>query len=398
MLPDLMSFIDKIDFSQFLPFIPFPSIGVGGGIEAKEHIEFIPTLKSTMVFLLGLGAFFGAGLALAAKRFSVKVDPRIEMVRDVLAGAQCGACGFAGCQSYAEAVVTDPNVSPNLCTPGKTATAEAVATITGKKMTVMEPKIARVFCQGSKDKAARKFIYEGIKDCRAAVLAGGGDKTCIYGCLGYGTCASVCPFDAIAMSEEGLPVINPEKCTACYTCANACPKKIIEILPSNKAVLVRCRSVDKGPAVKRYCQVGCIGCGVCEKVCPFDAAKVQDNLSGIDISKCMVCGLCVKKCPTNAILDAIPFRSKAFVTDKCIGCGRCALVCPVNAASGAKKEKHQIDQTRCIGCGICTVKCPVTAITGTFNYEQVLKDTEAKKAEKASKAAVNNVSSTTEAC
>lgn len=386
---DVLPFIDKIDFSQFLPIIPLPTIGVGGGIEAKESVDLIATIKSTFIFLAGLGVFFGAGLALAARRFAVKEDPKVEMVREVLAGAQCGACGFAGCQAYAEAVVKDPSVSPSLCTPGKEAAAEAVARITGKEMTVVEPKVAQVLCQGGRDKATRKFVYEGIKDCRAAVLAGGGDKTCIYGCLGYGTCASVCPFDAITMSKEGLPIIDPKKCTACYACVNACPKKIIEVNPICKAVQVRCCSLDKGATVKKYCQVGCIGCGMCEKVCPFDAVKVENNLARIDPDKCMVCGLCVQKCPTNAILDTMPTRTKAFVTDKCIGCGRCASICPVNAASGEKKERHYIDQNKCIGCGICALKCPVSAITGTFNCERLLKKVEAERLKQLDKVAAN---------
>ena len=389
MFLDIFYLFDKFDFSQFIPFIPLPTIGVGGGIEANEQVDLIATLKSTFIFLAGFGLFFGAGLALAARRFAVKVDPKIEMVREVLAGAQCGACGFAGCQAYAEAVVNDPSVSPSLCTPGKEATAEAVAMITGKEMTALEPKIARVLCQGGKNRAAKKFIYEGIKDCRAAVLAGGGDKACMYGCLGYGTCASVCPFDAITMSEDGLPIIDPKKCTACYTCVNACPKKIIEVLPICNTVLVRCRSLDKGATVKKYCQVGCIGCGICEKVCPFDAVKVENNLARIDTSKCMVCGLCAQKCPTNAILDTMPERKKASVTDECIGCGRCASVCPVNAAFGEKKEHHHIDQTKCIGCGICALKCPVLAITGTFNCDKLIKEAQAKKAKQLNKAVVN---------
>jgi electron transport complex protein RnfB len=370
------------DFSQIFHSIPLPFVGVGGGVEAKDHVDFLPLLKSTFIFLVGFGGLFGIGLALAAKKFAIKTDPKVEMVRDVLAGAQCGACGYAGCQQYAEAVVSDPNISPSLCTPGKEATAKAVAQITGKSMGVMEVKIARVFCQGSHSLSTRKFNYEGVKDCRAAIIAGGGDKSCLYGCLGYGTCASVCPFDAITMGNDGLPIINPDKCTACHACEKACPKNVIEVLPANKAVLVCCHSRDMAGETKKYCQVGCIGCKACERVCPFSAAKVSNNLSHIDISKCKVCGLCVPKCPTNAIVDALPERGKAFVTEACIGCGKCAQVCPVNAASGEKKERHVIDPQRCIGCGICTAICPKTAITGTFNYDEVALKAAQKKAAK----------------
>ena len=354
--------------------------GVGGGVEAKETVNLIDVLKFTAIFLAGISAVFGVGLAFAAKRFAVQEDPRIDQVSEVLAHAHCGACGFAGCRQYAEAVVLNPEVAPNLCTPGGKASAEAVAKITGKEMTALEPKVARVFCQGGMSKSIRRFKYEGIADCKAAILASGGDKGCIYGCLGYGTCFRACPFGAITMSDDSLPIINPSKCTACGKCAQACPVKVIEILPMTKEVLVRCHSKDKGPATKKNCQTGCIACGICVKVCPYNAPKVENFLSRIDLDKCKVCGLCVSKCPTGAIMDYIPKRPKAFVTEKCIGCHMCAKVCPVNASSGEMKKRHVIDQDKCIGCGICASKCPVVAITGTFNYADVLAAYELKKA------------------
>jgi Na+-translocating ferredoxin:NAD+ oxidoreductase RNF subunit RnfB len=354
--------------------------GVGGGVEARESVDIVEVLKFSAVFLLGISAIFGLGLAFAAKKFAVKEDPRVEQVSDFLAHAHCGACGYPGCRQYAEAVVLDPDVPANLCTPGGKHTAEAVARITGKEMKVTEPKIARVYCQGGHSNSQRRFKYEGVQDCRAAVLASGGDKSCIYGCLGYGTCSRVCPFGAINMNDDHLPIIDPVKCTACGQCVQACPKNVIEINPLVKEVLVRCHSKDKGAATRKHCKVGCISCGMCVKVCPYNAPAVDSNLSRIDLEKCRVCGLCVKKCPTSAILDSLPQRPKATVTEKCIGCGSCMKICPVNAASGEKKQLHVIDQEKCIGCGFCTSKCPVLAITGTINYPEVAHAYEAKKA------------------
>ncbi len=354
--------------------------GVGAGVEAKESVNLIEVLKFTAIFLAGLSAVFGIGLAFAAKKFAVQEDPRIDQVSEVLAHAHCGACGFAGCRQYAEAVVLRPEIAPNLCTPGGKASAEAVARITGKVMAQLEPKIARVFCQGGISKSMRRFKYEGIADCKAAILASGGDKSCIYGCLGYGTCSRACPFGAIIMSDDNLPVINPSKCTACGKCAQACPVKVIEILPMAKEVLVRCHSKDKGPVTRKNCQIGCIACGICVKVCPYNAPSITSNLSRIDLDKCKVCSLCVTKCPTKAIMDYIPRRSKAFISEKCIGCHMCAKVCPVNAPAGELKKRHIINQDQCIGCGICTSKCPVVAISGTFNYNEVLQAYEEKKA------------------
>ncbi|MEW6109255.1 MAG: RnfABCDGE type electron transport complex subunit B [Nitrospirota bacterium] len=357
--------------------------GVGGGVEARESVDLVSVIKFTLIFLAGLGATFGIGLAIAAKRFAVQIDPRVEKVKDVLAHAHCGACGYAGCEQYAEAVVKNPDVPPNLCTPAGAKGAEAVALITGKKAEIKEPEFARIMCQGSNSKSRRRMKYEGVIDCRAAVLAGGGDKACTYGCLGYGTCARVCPFGAITMSDDGLPVVDIKKCTGCRKCEQACPKKVIEVLPASKMVLVSCHSKDKGGDTKKKCDIGCIGCGICVKVCPFDSPSVLHSLSRIDLNKCRVCGLCVAKCPTKAIYDFLPLRPKAFVLDNCIGCQICTKVCPVNAPSGELKKMHVIDKDKCIGCGICTAKCPVQAIDGTFNAQEVFTAAAEKKKKKA---------------
>jgi len=185
------------------------------------------------------------------------------------------------------------------------------------------------------------------------------------------------------MSESHLPVVDNVKCTGCRKCETACPQSVIEVLPGSKAVLVSCHSKDKGGEVRKNCQIGCIACGKCVKVCPFDAPKIENNLSRIDIGKCRVCGLCTDVCPTHAIIDFIHYRPKAVVTDKCIGCQICAKVCPVNAPSGEPKKMYTIAQGKCIGCGICTAKCPVQAIEGTFNTADVLAAAVAKKKQKA---------------
>lgn len=373
-ITDLLQFIE-------LAYFLIPKCGVGGAVEASPTVNVGQVIGYTAIFLAGMAIIFGTGLALAAAKFAVKIDPLIEKVRDVLPGANCGACGFAGCQGYAEAVVTKPEVKPNLCAPGKDAVAEAIASLTGKKAEKVEPKIARVFCQGDDRFAQRRVLYQGVRDCTAAVLAGGGDKGCVYGCLGYGTCARACPFGAITMSEHNLPIIDPHKCTACGICAEVCPKKVIEILPTAKEVLIRCHSKDKGPITKKNCSVGCIGCGICVKTCPFEAITITDNLARISIEKCRVCSLCVSKCPTNSIMDYIPERTKAVIIEGCNGCTICAKICPVNAASGILKQPHTIDPAKCIGCGICVPRCPKKVIVGTFNAVEVKKEIEVPEEE-----------------
>ena len=373
-ITDILGLIQFSDLSNYV----LPRVGVGGEIEAKEFVALGPLLKYSLIFLAGMSTVFGFVLAFAAKKFAVKIDPRVEQVNEVLAHAHCGACGYAGCEQYAEAVVKDPNVSPSLCIPAGEKAALKVAEITGKKAEIKEKEFARIMCQGDWTKSQRRFEYEGVLDCRAVVLAGGGDKSCIYGCLGYGTCARVCPFDAITMSHDGLPVVDMDKCTGCRKCEAACPKRVIEVLPASKAVVVACHSKDKGPDVRKFCKIGCIACGMCVKVCPFDAPKVDKNLSRIDPDRCKVCGLCVTKCPTKSIADFVKPRSKALVLDNCIGCQICLKACPVDAITGELKKMHEINQDKCIGCGICAIKCPVAAIGGTFNAEQMRSEKQQK--------------------
>ena len=277
--------------------------------EGAPSLDVVPLLRSSLIFLAIMALVFGIVLALIAKKFFVKSDPRVDEINEALAHAHCGACGFAGCEQYAAAVLADPNVAPNLCTPGGRLCAETVARLTGKDAREKEPEYARIMCQGSTEKTTRKFAYTGVKDCRAAVLAAGGDKTCPYGCLGYGTCVRVCPFGALSMGEDGLPVVDIKKCTGCKKCAIACPKKVIEILPVSAKVIVACHSKDKGGVTRKYCTTGCIGCGKCVKVCPVTpvkAPKVENNLSRIDKDLCTACGECVRNCPVKAIVSFVP--------------------------------------------------------------------------------------------
>src|SRR5512143_3266476 len=340
-----------------------PLVGAEGPVDATGIVP-TSTVYLTLIVLAGLGIVFGVALAIVASRFVVKVDPKVEQVRETLPGANCGACGFAGCMGYAEAVVGNPDVAANMCAPGKAPVAEKIAVITGKKAEKVDPKIARVFCQGGNSLSQRKFVYTGVMDCTAAVLAAGGDKSCEYGCLGYGTCMRACPFGAITMSADNLPVIHPDKCTACGKCVAACPKQVIELALASKAVVISCHSRDKGIDVKKKCQVGCIACGICVRTCPVNAIAIENNLARIDHSKCIVCGLCVKKCPTSAIFDYIPVRPKAFIDPaKCVGIDMCEKVCPVNAISGDVRQVHVVDQVKCIGCRMCEPRCPKKAIT-----------------------------------
>jgi len=250
----------------------------------------------------GLGLLFGLGLGFAAKKFAVEVDPLVPIVRDLLPGANCGGCGFAGCDAFANALVKG-EARPNGCPVNNSDNTTQIASALGQEATVGEKTAAFVKCNGTCDVASEKYEYYGIKDCQsAAYLQGTGSKGCEYGCLGLGSCFNVCMFDAITI-ENGVAVIDEDKCVSCGMCVDACPKNIIEIVRVSGRTRVKCNSKDKGKEVKAKCQVGCIGCGICVKQCEDDAIHVTDALAKIDYDKCINCGKCVAKCPTKAIVN-----------------------------------------------------------------------------------------------
>lgn len=253
-----------------------------------------------------VGLVFGLILAFANKKLAIEMNPLIHLVEDVLPKGQCGACGFAGCMAYAEAVVLMPDVPPNLCAPGKAAVAKRVSELTGKKAKEVEPRVAHVRCANPIRVAKSKYVYTGICDCVAASLLHLGPRDCQYGCIGFGTCEKACPFNAITLSENGHPIINKKLCTGCGKCETVCPKKIIEMVPISAKVVVNCNSRNKGAVARKQCPVPCIGCGICAKECPYQAIKVENNLAFVDNSICAEkCSdpVCLKKCPTGAIAD-----------------------------------------------------------------------------------------------
>ncbi|HHW31355.1 MAG TPA: RnfABCDGE type electron transport complex subunit B [Clostridiaceae bacterium] len=247
----------------------------------------------------GLGLIFGLGLAYASKKFEVKQDERIVQIREVLPGANCGACGFTGCDNYAESLVNE-GAAVNACTVGGQSVANKIAEILGVEAKSVDPVIARVMCSGSNDVARRKFIYGGIQDCSAAANLYGGPMACTYGCVGMGNCVRACAFNAIVI-ENGVARVIPSKCTACGNCVAACPKKIIELVSSCCEYTVSCSSRDRGNIAKKNCDVGCIGCGRCMKACQYGAITVNDFLAKIDSKICTNCGECIKVCPTGSI-------------------------------------------------------------------------------------------------
>ncbi len=247
--------------------------------------------------VMGLAA--GILLTAASTFFAVKTDPRQEQITEILPGANCGGCGFAGCADYAEAVVKG-KAEPNLCRPGGAEAAMKIGEVLGITVNAAEPEVMVVHCSGDCKAAKALFDYKGVQTCAAAKAFYGGNGQCSFGCLGLGDCAKVCDENAICI-QDGLARVIPERCVACGKCAAVCPNGLLSLRPKSNSVAVGCSSSDNGKATKLACDKGCIGCKMCEKKCPEGAITVQNFHAVIDYSKCTGCGTCAAACPVKVI-------------------------------------------------------------------------------------------------
>ena len=248
-----------------------------------------------------LGAVFGGILAVASKVFAVKVDERLPKLTGALPGANCGGCGFAGCQAYAQAVL-DGKAQIGLCAAGGAEAARKMAEVTGVESVEVEKKVAMVKCRGKNHLS--KGRYDGIADCRSAMfVTGDGPSACPNGCLGFGTCVSVCKFDAIRVIG-GVARVDADKCTGCMQCVDVCPRKVIIPVTYNTDIVIACSNRERGANTRKVCDIGCVGCHLCEKQCDYDAIHVISNLATIDYSKCVSCGRCAAVCPRQLISDS----------------------------------------------------------------------------------------------
>ena len=244
-------------------------------------------------------------LYLIAQKFRVEEDPRIDQLQEVLPGANCGGCGFAGCRALAEACVKADTLDGLLCPVGGAPTMEKVGAILGLAAVAADPKVAVVRCNGTCEARPRTSEYNGVRSCRIQHNLYVGETACPFGCLGCGDCVAACQFGALSMDPQtGLPVVDEEKCTACGKCVKACPRNIIELRkkgPKGRRMVVLCVNKDKGAIARKACLSACIGCGKCQKECNFEAITVDSNLAYIDPEKCRLCRKCEAACPTGAI-------------------------------------------------------------------------------------------------
>ena len=251
--------------------------------------------------IAAIGLFIGLFLGFSEKAFHVEVDQKELDIRECLPGNNCGGCGYASCDDLASKLAKG-EAKPNACPVGGNKVAKEISKIMGVDADKIVKKVAVVKCMGTCDKSEFIYNYYGALDCsRVTVAPGRGAKACAYGCLGLGTCANACKFDAIRF-VNGRAFVIREKCKACGMCVDACPNNLIELVPYESKYVVQCFSQEKGKVVKDMCKAGCIGCGICAKVCPTGAITLENNIAKIDYDKCTSCGICASKCPSKVII------------------------------------------------------------------------------------------------
>lgn len=255
-------------------------------------------IPAALVGVIGLIA--AAVLTLSARFMGIKANEKEKDILDTLPGANCGACGYPGCEAYAKALAGGETDATSLCVPGAETAARRIAEIMGTEFGGVTKKTAFIRCRGDCTHNKEKANYNGISSCAAAVGYFGGKGACTQGCIGFGDCAAVCPEDAICI-EKGIAHVDPRKCIGCGLCAKTCPNGIISLVTGEEKVYVTCSNTEKGAFTRKKCDVGCIGCMKCQRVCPTEAIKVENNLSQIDYDKCIACGKCAEVCPVQCI-------------------------------------------------------------------------------------------------
>ncbi len=256
-------------------------------------------ILTPMLVLLGVGCLFAVLIVWLSRVLSVEKDAKVEEIRGVLPGANCGACGKAGCDDFANAVVHE-GVPPTNCTQLTKENAQKIGEIMGVSMEGVVESIFVVKCMGGSN-CQDKYDYLGYGDCKANELLSGGSKACDFGCMGKTSCTKVCPYFAIDVNKDGYSEIDPNKCKACGLCAKECPKGLIQRVPKTAQIFVACSNKGKGRDITAVCKTGCIACGLCAKACENGAIVMVDNLPVIDYARCTGCMKCLEKCPRKVI-------------------------------------------------------------------------------------------------
>lgn len=254
--------------------------------------------------MFALGLAFAVILLIASIKLKVEVDPKVEQVGEALPNIDCGACGYAGCASYAKAVVENPSLIGK-CAPGG-------ADVSGKIAAILNLQVSGsgaaqrpiVHCRAHTQDKTFYAGYSGIESCTSA-NALPPVQACRYGCLGYGDCVAACKFDALHIID-GLATVDYDKCTGCSACAKACPRNLIEMVPFSheNMMTVACSSQESGKDTRGMCKVGCIGCKMCTKQAE-EVFVMKGNVARTDYEKYQPgekCDTAMNKCPTGVIV------------------------------------------------------------------------------------------------
>ncbi len=269
----------------------------------------IENILIALLILASVALLMGVLLAIVSNFFHVEEDEKFLKLRECLPGVNCGACGYKGCDDYANAMARG-EAKANLCIPGAEPCAKHLAELLGVENEEPEDFVAFINCNGNCEATTNKLNYDGINTCRAASTVFGGPKGCNYGCLGFGDCTKVCPSGAICI-KDGIAHVDTTLCLGCGMCISECPKKVMSLVPQEAKAVVMCNNHETGASAMKVCKNACIACKKCEKACPYGAITVVNNLSRIDYEKCTGCHECVSACPTGC-LKAVDFPDLDF--------------------------------------------------------------------------------------
>lgn len=260
------------------------------------------SIVASILILGGVGLTFGLLITVAHRKLWVWEDPRIDSVSELLPGSNCGACGFAGCRAFAEGLVSG-EVQPAGCTVLSSADIDDVADFLGVEAGQANRRVARLLCAGGCTAAPQRADYRGLQTCKAAAAVAAGGKGCPWGCLGFGDCGVVCDLDAIYMNADLLPVVIPERCTACGDCVDACPKDLFVLMPVEQHLIVQCRSQLVGDEIEKLCRTACTACEKCVQDAAPGLISIVDGLAVVDYSKnALASPEATARCPTGAIV------------------------------------------------------------------------------------------------
>ncbi len=272
----------------------------------------------TLAVSFSLSLILGFLLGIFKRIFHVETDKTVAAIRECLPGANCGACGYPGCDGFAAAVAAE-EAPVNGCPVGAAPVAQAIGKIMGVESSAAA-RVAVLTCQGSHDVCRNKCDYIGIKTCKAAKISIQGTKECDWGCIGLGDCENACPFDAIHIDNAtGLPVVDYDKCTGCAVCVAQCPQHVLTVVQKDlkgAIALCSCKNPRK-PQIMKNCKRGCIKCMKCERNCPTGAIKVIDGIPVVDYALCDSCNKCVEGCPTKVLALA---QNKIIYNEQCTCC------------------------------------------------------------------------------